>query len=591
MITSHTVLVVDDDPRLAQGLARALIRPDRKVLVAMSPKEAIQVIGREPIDVVVSDDQMPEMSGRELLKRLRQSHPDIVRILMTGHPSLESALETINQEEAHRYLTKPFSSDDLDREIAQALQRSKERVQHRQAIAMQSRRAQLLAALEHEHPGLTKIPAQPYDLAIDPVGEELLLRASEEVPSAPLALPTRMDVVALAEQLLLLPMLRPRVTITIEQAGGYGRLVVHNGTRQYEIAALDIELGDALAARVALLGGLDLAGVGHQIGRVRVGADNGGELLIALRTSSLGLSVEVRRMLQAKPVGPAPSEEEGSFGSYRLGEVLGEGGLGIVYRAENVHLQRTVAIKIMKVSANADPIAAARLLREARAASRSRSDGVVDVLDFGRLPDQRPFIVMELVEAPTLEQRIEAGALPIEQAVTIARNIAVALGAAHDTGVVHRDLKPSNIFVDDQLRIKISDFGAAKLMHDVGPALTQEGMTIGTPQYMPPEQARGEQVDRRSDIYALGCVLFEMLTGRPPFEGDNALAVVTKHVLSAPPLVTSPHGPLPLALSRTVARALAKNRAERHQNTAEFIGDLDQALVALRRTGWRKWLQ
>jgi serine/threonine-protein kinase len=197
---------------------------------------------------------------------------------------------------------------------------------------------------------------------------------------------------------------------------------------------------------------------------------------------------------------------------------------------------------------------------------------------------------MELVEAATLEQRLCSGPLAPADAIKVARGMAAALHAAHAAGVVHRDLKPANVFVDDELAVKIADFGAAKLVGALGADDTQEGLTIGTPHYMSPEHAQGMPVDRRTDIYALGCVLHEMLSGAPPYDAETPREILLMHVSAAVPAPTAPSGPLPLALTRAIQRAMAKNPAERHQNGSELIADLDQATASLGRTGWRRWL-
>lgn len=596
---SKTVLVADDDVTLGRALARHLARSGWRVLSASNGKEALLLLGSEDISLVISDDQMPDLTGRQLFRSLRLSHPKIGRILMTGFPSLEAAMGALNEQEAHRYLAKPFELGALDRAIEHTIETLDGRPPSAPALRpAEVRRQELLAALEQEHPGLTQIDDAVVRPRLSAQGAEMIAlaqqgRLSMESSSAisTAAIAATGGLLGAIDQLLLLLHACPRHVVILEPYPSEVRVLIDSASSIYALASLPNELGDAIAARLALLAGLDLSVAGHQHGEISVVHEEVGvDMTVDLRTSASGLAVEVRRLNDAVDA-PLPPNGDDGFGPYRVGEVLGEGGLGVVFRGLHVHLDRPVAIKVMRHSASNDPVAAARLLREARAASRARSEGVVEVLDYGRLSDDRPFIVMELVAWPTLEWLLTPGALPVEQAVTIARNIALAMGAAHDAGVVHRDLKPSNIFVDEQQRVKIADFGAAKMLNDAGPALTSDGMTIGTPYYMSPEQARGQGVDRRSDIYSIGCVLFEMLAGSPPFEGKDSLDVVTKHVLTAPPTVTSPHAPLSLALVRTVARALSKQRAERHQTAQELVGDLDQALVSLRRRGWRKWLQ
>jgi serine/threonine-protein kinase len=236
---------------------------------------------------------------------------------------------------------------------------------------------------------------------------------------------------------------------------------------------------------------------------------------------------------------------------------------------------------------------ARRFLSEARAASRVRHPNVVDVTDVGLLSDGRPYMVMERLAGESLEARLDrSGPLAPLSALLVAREVALALGAAHEGGVVHRDLKPANVILletsrDDAPRLKLVDFGAACLTGAV--ADESEGL-IGTPAYMSPEHARGEPTDGRTDIYALGILLFEMLCGAQPFTGANAREILLAHLsLPAPPL-ESPSGTMPQAVQRVVARALRKNAGERHQSAAELVADLDHAIAAAGRRDWRRWL-
>lgn len=595
----HTILVVDDDVGLAKMLARKLAASDRRVLTAGGSAEAIETLNREQVDVVLSDDHMPGMTGRELLASVRHSHPDTVRILMTGKPSLESALSALNDHEVYRYLTKPLEADEIRKVMEAAIAKLDESKKKKGEQSAVNRRQRLVEELEKVYPGLLTVPPGAYrprrskksGAALDSLLSCLAYRDPARVPSEDL--PLDEDPIALTDELLAVPVRHARYSIVIEATPNGHVVMLDPGSRAIRLFGVDGDLGDAMSARIATVAGLDIAASGQQVGRAKIIYDNEeGEVAVALRSSSRGLSVEIRLLADARDDDAADgSWSGGTDGSaYKFLEVIGEGGLGIVYRGVHLALHKPVAIKVLREEVLREPLAAARLLREARAASRAMHKGIVGVLDYGRLPDSRPFLVMELVEAETLEQRIARGPIEPREVIDIAISLATALQAAHEAGVVHRDLKPSNIFVDDDLSVKLSDFGAAKLMDDVGPALTVEGTTVGTPYYMAPEQARGQRIDRRTDIYALGCVVFEMLSGEPPFGGDNALAVITQHVLSAVPQVTSPRGPLPLPLSRTVRRAMAKNPGERHQNCLEFIADLQQAVDALNRKGWRRWL-
>jgi serine/threonine-protein kinase len=379
-------------------------------------------------------------------------------------------------------------------------------------------------------------------------------------------------------------------TISLERPAG-------NAT----VAHLPSDVGDAVAARLALIAGMDVLGtelLGRQ--RVRVGREEC-EVLISVNSAPDGLSAEVRRI--AGPADRAEARLAGDndvslnqIGPYKLIDELGRGGTGVVYRAEHQALGKPVAIKVLYVDVAADPVAASRFIREARAASRARHPGIVDVTDFGTLQDGRSYLVMELVDGQTIDQLLGEGALDPLRAVLLVRQIALALEAAHHAGVVHRDLKPANIFVLEEPErgdpvIKIGDFGAAKLeTPGLSPAVSQNNLVFGTPYYMSPEHASGRPTDRRTDIYALGCVLFELVSGQVPFVGETTFEIMTKQVNDPPPALTSPYGPLPAAIERVVARALAKAADQRYQGAAEMAADLDLASGVLRRAGWRRWL-
>jgi serine/threonine-protein kinase len=238
-----------------------------------------------------------------------------------------------------------------------------------------------------------------------------------------------------------------------------------------------------------------------------------------------------------------------------------------------------------------DPLAGRRFLAEARAATAIRHPSIVDISDYGLLADGRPYIVMERLDGESLQDRLDRTRfLAPTSALLLAREIAWALGAAHDGGVVHLDLKPSNVillegFDEAEPKIKLIDFGVAARA-----GTTTDGDVSGTPEYMSPEQVRGEPADQRNDLYALGVVLYEMLSGQVPFESMNVWNVLRQHLVDEPPPVTSPVSQLPEAVVRVVKRALRKNPDERHQSASELVGEIDAALSALERKEWLKWL-
>ncbi|HET6146919.1 MAG TPA: serine/threonine-protein kinase [Polyangia bacterium] len=263
------------------------------------------------------------------------------------------------------------------------------------------------------------------------------------------------------------------------------------------------------------------------------------------------------------------------LGRYRLVREVGAGGMGSVYEGVDLSLDRRVAIKV--INSNLGPEATERFLAEARIVARVEHPGIVQVFDFGTTPDGRPYLVMELLRGESLGHFLRRhGALPAAAAAAVAVEIARALGAAHDMGIVHRDLKPDNIHLVPEegaplgCRVKILDFGIAKAHHERAPYTTQAGAVLGTPVYMAPEQALDSStVDTRTDIYALGVVLFEMLCGRPPFVSNSAMTVMLSHINDAPPDPVAFNPALPAPFAAAVLSMLAKQPAGRPETMSE----------------------
>jgi len=253
---------------------------------------------------------------------------------------------------------------------------------------------------------------------------------------------------------------------------------------------------------------------------------------------------------------------------YRLDRSLGNGGMGEVFEATDLTLHRSVAVKVMSPSLVQDEPARARFLREARALAQVNSPNVVAVYDAGE-DAERPYLVMELVEGKTLERELGgSGRVEPARAVAIATDIASGLASAHERGIVHRDVKPSNVFLTPSDAAKIGDFGIARLERPDA-TLTLTGQTFGSPPYMAPEQGTGGKVDARADLYSLGCVLFQMLVGRRPFSGDDAVSLVYQHVHSTPPRVDSLVPAVPAELGALVAGLMAKDPNDRPGSAEE----------------------
>jgi eukaryotic-like serine/threonine-protein kinase len=264
-------------------------------------------------------------------------------------------------------------------------------------------------------------------------------------------------------------------------------------------------------------------------------------------------------------------------GRYRLEARIGAGGMSTVFRAFDETLQRQVAIKLLNREVSSDSDELERFRREARAVAQLSHPHVVGVIDAGE-DEGRPYIVFECIEGETLKDRIRRqGRLPIPEAVAYAIEIARALGAAHARHIVHRDVKPQNVLIDEEGSAKVTDFGIARTLDEDG--LTADGRVIGTTDYVSPEQALGHSVNGQSDLYSLGIVLYEMLTGEVPFKGENQVAVAMKHVREPLPDIQRQRPEVSAALAAVVDRATAKQPAERYGNDAELIADLEDVLA------------
>jgi tRNA A-37 threonylcarbamoyl transferase component Bud32 len=266
---------------------------------------------------------------------------------------------------------------------------------------------------------------------------------------------------------------------------------------------------------------------------------------------------------------------------YRLDARIGRGGMSTVYRAFDVVLEREVAVKVLHSDIAADSEQLERFRREARSVAKLSHPHIASVIDAGEDEadgEGEPYIVFEYVEGETLKQRIQrSGRLAIPEAVAYAIEIARALGAAHDRGIVHRDVKPQNVLVDRDGSGKVTDFGIARTLDQK--SLTAAGRVLGTTDYVSPEQALGQDVTGQSDIYSLGIVLFEMLTGDVPFHGDSQVSVAMKHVREEPPDVQLLRPDISSALAAVVDHCTAKDLKKRYPDTEELIADLEEVLA------------
>ncbi len=268
---------------------------------------------------------------------------------------------------------------------------------------------------------------------------------------------------------------------------------------------------------------------------------------------------------------------------YELGETLGFGGMSEVHFARDLRLHRDVAIKVLRADLARDPSFYLRFRREAQNAAKLNHPTIVQVFDTGEAETEDgplPFIVMEYVDGDTLRDVLRSsGTVSPRQAMTWMADVAAAMDFSHRNGIVHRDMKPANVMIDKTGAVKVMDFGIARAMSDATSTMTQTSAVMGTAQYLSPEQARGIKVDPRSDIYSMGCVLFELLTGEPPFTGDSPVAVAHQHVHEDPPWPSQVKSDIPPELDSVVLKAMSKNPANRYQSAADLRADLIKVLA------------
>ena len=374
---------------------------------------------------------------------------------------------------------------------------------------------------------------------------------------------------------------------------------VQQDNRTLAMTTVPSALGMAAIARLAFLCEVDLLTTRARTGSTRLRrGDRECELVLTLRPGP-ALRAEATLVRRAPRLLLATQRYADlgvgeSVDHYRVLARLGAGGMGSVYKAEHVSLGRVHALKVLHGTVLArDNDASERFLREARAASRIRHPNIVDVFDFGYLRDGRPYFVMELLSGTSLGDIIDSGALPPPKALAIAKQLACALAAAHERGVIHADVTPSNVLVSDDQRldVKLVDFGLAELRDGLErPGDPSSEYVLGTPSYISPEQIRGQGATEQSDQYSLGIVLYEMLVGRPPFADRNVRELCFKHLREPVPDPQSPHGVLPPELTQLLLRCLEKTPALRYPSIRAMLLDLEHVESIVERRGWRRWL-
>lgn len=266
------------------------------------------------------------------------------------------------------------------------------------------------------------------------------------------------------------------------------------------------------------------------------------------------------------------------YGNYEVGDLIGWGGMANVRLGRDIHSGRSVAIKVLRRDLALDPLFQFRFRREARVLARLRHPAIVSVYDTGYKEVEGgsagkvrvPYIVMEYVAGRTLRDILKVGELRLKDSIQYQVEILSALEFSHRAGIVHRDIKPANVMITTDGAVKVVDFGIARASGDSAPTITQAHEILGTPQYLSPEQVRGETVDARSDLYSAGCLLYELLTGRPPFIGPDPLSVAFQHVYEEPARVSTRGLDLTPALDAVLVKALAKSRKDRFRDARAF---------------------
>ena len=355
--------------------------------------------------------------------------------------------------------------------------------------------------------------------------------------------------------------------------------------------SVDADVAHAAIARLAFIAELDLATSRTTSATVPLlCAERPREIVVTIRPG-----VALRADLIALPVPQTRTATKSGtpkvgdpIGNYVVTEQLGEGGMGIVYRVRHTVLERHYAMKVLRTTViERDFAATQQFLREARLAARIRHPHIVDVFDFGYLADGRPYLVMELLDGESLANLVDRGAVPPADVIVLARQLASALAAAHDVGVIHADVTPANALVTDKA-VKLVDFGLARLQSEHGEIA--EDFVLGTPAYISPEQLRGMAATEQSDQYGLGAVLFHLINGVQPYYNENLQAMCMMHLNDPIPPVKSPHGPLPARLGEIVTRCLQKSPQARFPDMHAVLAALDDVDRVSKRRDWTRWL-
>lgn len=362
------------------------------------------------------------------------------------------------------------------------------------------------------------------------------------------------------------------------------------GGRSVEIS-VDEDVAHAAIARLGFVADLELAAGKNVSATLPVWCgEREREIVVTIRSgTSLRADLIALPLPQIRTAAKGGSPEVGdTIGNYEVLSPLGEGGMGIVVRVRHTTLGRHYAMKILRATViERDPTATQQFLREARLAARIRHPHIVDVFDFGYLADGRPYLVMELLAGESLAVLVNRGAVPLAEVIALGRQLASALAAAHDVGVIHADVTPANALVANEV-VKLVDFGLARLRTEGGEI--SEDFALGTPAYISPEQLRGMPATEYSDQYALGAVLFHLISGVQPYYNKNLRAMCLMHLNDPIPPVKSPLGPLPARLGEIVTRCLQKSPQARFPDMQALLMALEDVERVANRPDWTRWL-
>ncbi len=306
--------------------------------------------------------------------------------------------------------------------------------------------------------------------------------------------------------------------------------------------------------------------------------------------TDMDLSIDVAREPSVAPPGPVPDRYLGCTidNRYKVEGIVGEGGMGVVYQCRHKIIDKRVALKILRADLARDAEVTERFLMEAKAASAIQDEHIISISDFGQLPDGAAYFVMEFLEGTPLALLAGGGTpMPLTRIIRIALQLSEGLAAAHHLGIVHRDLKPDNVFLIQRGKetdfVKILDFGIAKVSTSAGGRLTQVGSVFGTPHYMSPEQAAGTPLDHRGDIYSLGVMLYELATGRVPFDAENFVGILSQQLYQdpVPPRAAAPYANIPATFETVILKCMAKKPERRYQSMQELRNDLLKLEVSI----------